>query len=77
VKSHLQARLGEAQGGGATGHPAADDDRIGQAAEAPLRDRRRRLVQPVAGQLSKEVARRIGTNARLPTSRVPLTVLKA
>jgi hypothetical protein len=77
VQAHLQAGLGEAQRGRAAGHAPADDDRIRRAVETPRGDRRRRFVQPIAGQLSREVARRIGTKARLPTSLVSLTVLYA
>jgi hypothetical protein len=75
VEPDLQARLGEPERRGAAGDAAADDRDVGWAAEPPNGDRRRRLVQPVGGQLSREVARRIGTKARLPTSFVPRTVL--
>jgi hypothetical protein len=75
VEAYPQAGLREAEGGRAPRDAAADDDCIRGAVETPWANRRRGLVQPVAGQLRREVARRIGTKARLPTSLVPLTVL--
>ena len=79
VEPDLEPGFREPKRGRATGDPSADHHRIGSPVEAPFRYRRRRLVQPVAGpgQFSNEVALRIGTKARLPTSLVPLTVLKA
>ena len=74
VQADLQAGLGERERGRTAGHTPADDDRVGTPLDAPLRDRRRGLVEPVAGQRSAFTFAS-GTKARLPTSLIPFTVL--
>jgi hypothetical protein len=75
VQPNLRACLRERQRGGAAGDPAADDRDVGRAFDPALRNRRPRLVEPVARQRRREVAWRSGTKARLPTSRSFLNVL--
>src|SRR5262249_5693930 len=76
VQADLQAGLGECQRGRAAGHASADDHDVGTPFDAPLRDRRRGLVEPITRQRSA-FSFASGTKARLPMSLIPLTVLYA
>ena len=79
VEPDSESRLRQLERRGAAGDPAPDDHGVGRPVQRARRDRRCRLVQPVAGpaQRRNEVAFASGTKARLPTSLTLLSVLYA